>query len=201
MSAKKPSTTVTTTDLETLKTQLDVSVGIARSLVASWLPPPKPGEEDEGASTGGGTTASYAEGRPPRLGLGAKYLSHADATRHLAGGSATMENKLKRKILGGNQRAQAGRDDATDNLERNGSRAQAEKVEEEDSRNAVVGKKRKAVGNGMRAVDHEEGEKKPVGDFLSMYLDERAEKKKKRKKKKKRNGGGGTGEGEGKDRG
>ncbi|RUP45082.1 hypothetical protein BC936DRAFT_148635 [Jimgerdemannia flammicorona] len=150
---------------------------------------------------GGGTMASYAEGRPPRLGLGAKYLSHADTIWHLTGGSAIMENKLKHKILGGNQHMQVERDDATDNLERNGSRAQAEKVEEEDSRNAVVGKKRKVVGNRMRVVDHEEGEKKPVGNFLSMYLDERAEKKKKRKKKKKRNRGGGTGEGEGKDRG
>lgn len=59
-------TPVPTTDIEILGTQLDVSVGIARSLVASWLPPPKPGEEEEEDEKIDKAVASYMEGRPAR---------------------------------------------------------------------------------------------------------------------------------------
>ena len=34
-------------ELELLQTQLSVSLGLIRSTVNEWLPPPKPGEEEE----------------------------------------------------------------------------------------------------------------------------------------------------------
>jgi hypothetical protein len=37
-------------DLDQLRTRIDVSVSMARSLVASWLPPEEPGETAESSS-------------------------------------------------------------------------------------------------------------------------------------------------------
>ncbi|RKP06318.1 hypothetical protein THASP1DRAFT_22326 [Thamnocephalis sphaerospora] len=120
-------------DLDMLRTRLEVSIGMARSLVASWLP-----EEEEGSGEGqdgrkahekarkqlgnqaalGDTaktgrlaaknTANVADtttlvGRPARLGLGAKFLSHKEAMRAAAPGAAKgtlAEDKLRRKLLG-----------------------------------------------------------------------------------------------------
>lgn len=51
---------------EKLKTQIDASIGIARSLIDSWLPAPKPGEklEDEEEDI---TLQKYSTGRPDRF--------------------------------------------------------------------------------------------------------------------------------------
>lgn len=49
---------------EKIKTQIDASIGMARSLISSWLPPPKEGEtlddEDEVDLN------NYSTGRPDR---------------------------------------------------------------------------------------------------------------------------------------
>lgn len=99
-----------------------------------------------------------------RLGLGAKFLSHKEATRHQ--GNSKQEIQLRNKILNQNQRKrkdESGRkrprpqddDDDDDN--------------EEDSRTSVV-----------------QDTKKPTDtDFLSAIMNERANKKSKKKKNKK----------------
>lgn len=51
---------------EKLKTQIDASISTARSLVQSWLPPPKPGEklQDDDDEF---TLTKYSTGRPDRF--------------------------------------------------------------------------------------------------------------------------------------
>ncbi|KAI8391481.1 uncharacterized protein BYT42DRAFT_483325, partial [Radiomyces spectabilis] len=91
---------------EVLKTQIDASMGIARSIVSSWLPPPKPGEKLEDDEDDEETYKRYSTGRPDRLGLGAKYLSHAEAMNNATGGAMSkQELELKNKILNQNRRA------------------------------------------------------------------------------------------------
>ena len=51
---------------EILKTQIDASIGVARSLVQSWLPPPKSGEKLEDTEEDEKTFARYSTGRPDR---------------------------------------------------------------------------------------------------------------------------------------
>jgi len=65
MSEKKEKTKINTEENEKLKTQIDASIGIARSLINSWLPPPKPGEklEDDDEDD---TLTKYSTGRPDR---------------------------------------------------------------------------------------------------------------------------------------
>ncbi|KAI7870008.1 hypothetical protein BDF14DRAFT_1696225, partial [Spinellus fusiger] len=90
---------------QVLKTKIDASVGMARSVVHSWLPLPKEGEpvEEEEEEV----FAVHTLGRPDRLGLGAKFLSHADAMRHTPTPTGSkQENQLRSKILGQNQRHQ-----------------------------------------------------------------------------------------------
>lgn len=65
MSEKETKTKVNTEENEKLKTQIDASIGIARSLINSWLPAPKPGEkldDDEDEQT----LSQYSTGRPDR---------------------------------------------------------------------------------------------------------------------------------------
>lgn len=62
---KDKKTKINTEENEKLKTQIDASIGIARSLISSWLPPLKPGEkldDDEDDRT----LANYSTGRPDR---------------------------------------------------------------------------------------------------------------------------------------
>ena len=51
---------------EILKTQIDASIGVARSLVQSWLPEPKAGEKLEDTEEDEKTFARYSTGRPDR---------------------------------------------------------------------------------------------------------------------------------------
>jgi hypothetical protein len=65
MTEKETKTKINTEENEKLKTQIDASIGIARSLINSWLPAPKPGEKldvDEDELT----MANYSTGRPDR---------------------------------------------------------------------------------------------------------------------------------------
>ncbi|KAI8087234.1 hypothetical protein BDF21DRAFT_335726 [Thamnidium elegans] len=196
MSEKETKPKVNTEENEKLKTQIDASIGIARSLINSWLPAPKPGErldddEDEQA------LSSYSTGRPDRLGLGAKFLSHNDAMRHTNnnGGMASKEElQLKNKILNQNRRAAVHREINTPTpigkrfrpQDKNDSESDDD---EEESRSTTVGtkqsksKKKKIAVESSKPVPQNIGKKKigSQGDFLSMYLSERAGKKKNKK--------------------
>ncbi|KAF1799206.1 hypothetical protein V8B55DRAFT_1518552, partial [Mucor lusitanicus] len=193
MSEKKEKTKINTEENEKLKTQIDASIGIARSLINSWLPPPKPGEklDDDDEDD---TLTKYSTGRPDRLGLGAKFLSHAEAMRHNNdGGLATKEEiLLKNKILNQNRKAASHREAPTPIGKR--FRPQDQKSDssddDEESRSTTVGtkqhskKKVKATSTGTTAAPSAGGNKKKIGnqgDFLSMYLSERAGKKKNKK--------------------
>lgn len=50
---------------EKIKTQIDASIGIARSLIDSWLPPLKDGEKEED-DVDDDTLNNYSTGRPDR---------------------------------------------------------------------------------------------------------------------------------------
>ncbi|KAH8548601.1 hypothetical protein BGW37DRAFT_414171, partial [Umbelopsis sp. PMI_123] len=97
-------TKVDTEENEVLLTQIDVSVNLARDLVNSWLPPAQPGEETDNDED---DLQSYIQGRPGRVGLGAKFLSHNQATRHnqassVGGPTSASDIKLRNKILNQN---------------------------------------------------------------------------------------------------
>ncbi|KAF9542697.1 hypothetical protein EC957_001752 [Mortierella hygrophila] len=87
--------------LDALKTQLDVSVSLARSKVASWLNPEgfSDDEEDTSTNSSGFVGSAAIKPRQPGLGLGAKYLSHKDQMRHVP--LNAFESKLKRQLTGG----------------------------------------------------------------------------------------------------
>ncbi|RUS13608.1 hypothetical protein BC937DRAFT_95057 [Endogone sp. FLAS-F59071] len=115
------------------------------------------------------TTDIETLGTQYTLGLGAKFLSHADATRHLS--STTFENKLKRKILNGNQRARGAKDDDAEDPWPQ-KRRQEDEVDE-DSKTFAVGKKKvhtdEAVGPGDESANPKMEEAKTAhknGDFL-----------------------------------
>ncbi|KAF9930643.1 hypothetical protein BGZ67_005708 [Mortierella alpina] len=100
--------------LGALQTQLDVSVSLARSKVASWLNADafSDDEQDSAASSNsfsGGFVASSAviQPRQPGLGLGAKFISHKDQMRHVP--MNAFESKLKRQLTGGVVAAEAQR--------------------------------------------------------------------------------------------
>jgi hypothetical protein len=134
-----------------------------------------------------------------RLGLGAKFLSHAEAMRHNNdGGLASKEEiLLKNKILNQNRRAATHREAPTPIGKR--FRPQDQKSDSSDddddegSRSSTVGtkqqpkKKAKAAAAAPQAqapFNVNNNNKKKIGnqgDFLSMYLSERAGKKKNRK--------------------
>ncbi|KAK3822212.1 MAG: hypothetical protein JOS17DRAFT_793390 [Linnemannia elongata] len=87
--------------LDALKTQLDVSVSLARSKVASWLNPDgfSDDEEDTSTNSSGFVGSAAIKPRQPGLGLGAKYISHKDQMRHVP--LNAFESKLKRQLTGG----------------------------------------------------------------------------------------------------
>ncbi|KAL0095211.1 hypothetical protein J3Q64DRAFT_1713841 [Phycomyces blakesleeanus] len=155
---------------EILKTQIDASIGIARSVVHSWLPAPKEGEklEDDDDSF-----TLYTTGRPDRLGLGAKFLSHADAMRHTPTPTtgSKEEIQLRNKILNQNRRSGA--------KDQYAKRKEESEDEEESRTQRPAPKKAKKA---QAAVEAKPGPTKKIGqqgDFLSMYLSERSKKKKK----------------------
>jgi hypothetical protein len=65
MSKKETITKINTEENEKIKTQIDASIGIARSLINSWLPAPKPGEKI-GDDEDDLTMTQYSTGRPDR---------------------------------------------------------------------------------------------------------------------------------------
>ncbi|CEP17004.1 hypothetical protein [Parasitella parasitica] len=181
MSESKEKTRVITEENEKLKTQIDASIGIARSLINSWLPAPKPGEplDDDDQDD---TLVKYSTGRPDRLGLGAKFLSHAEAMRHNNDGglASKQEISLKNKIINQNRKAATHREVPTPVGKR--FRPQDQTLDfsddEEESRSTTVGTKQQPKKKAKVAVAASSSNKKKIGsqgDFLSMYLSERAD--------------------------
>ncbi|ORZ17737.1 hypothetical protein BCR42DRAFT_412404 [Absidia repens] len=169
---------------EVLKTKIDVSIGAARSLINSWLPPPQPGEKMDDDEDQDLLFAKFSTGRPDRLGLGAKYLSHGEAMKlqQDANGTAPSRHQvqLKNKILNQNKRAATKRDIENDSgkggktwvkdKNNTGKRSsQDSDSDDDDSDTKASSKKKKTIGG--------------QGDFLSMYLNERSTKKKNKAKK------------------
>ncbi|KAF9901494.1 hypothetical protein EC991_006069 [Linnemannia zychae] len=100
--------------LGALQTQLDVSVSLARSKVASWLNPEgfSDDEEDTNRSSSGFMASAAIKPRQPGLGLGAKFISHKDQMRHVP--LNAFETKLKRQLTGGIVGAELARAEAAD---------------------------------------------------------------------------------------
>ncbi|KAG0029144.1 hypothetical protein BGZ81_004074 [Podila clonocystis] len=102
--------------LGALQTQLDVSVSLARNKVASWLSVDgfSDDEEDTKSSKSGNSFVDPSEikARQPGLGLGAKYISHKDAMRHVP--MNAFESKLKRQMTGGLVAAELQRQEQAD---------------------------------------------------------------------------------------
>ncbi|KAG0165392.1 hypothetical protein DFQ28_008803 [Apophysomyces sp. BC1034] len=165
---------------EVLKTQIDASIGIARSIVAGWLPPLEPGDEKIDDEEQEETFERYSTGRPDRLGLGAKYLSHAEATKHSA---SKEEMHLKNKILNQNRRATTKSGESVSG--KRGHKDSSDE-EEEESRTSMNRKKKQKLQQSTAPTVSQVAETKqaPQKDFLSVYLAERANKKKKKKKNK-----------------
>ncbi|KAI8348821.1 hypothetical protein EDC96DRAFT_520426 [Choanephora cucurbitarum] len=168
---------INTQENEKIQTQIDASIGIARSLIQSWLPPPKPAEKLEDEQDDLETMDKYSTGRPDRLGLGAKFLSHKDAMRHSENGSlpSKQELQLKNKILNQNRRAEK---DAP--IGKRTRPEDSESEDEEGSRASMTGKKQQK--KKQEPANHSKKKIGQQGDFLSMYLSERANKKNKKKK-------------------
>ncbi|KAF9171857.1 hypothetical protein BGX21_009734 [Mortierella sp. AD011] len=86
--------------LNTLQTQLDVSVSLARNQVSSWLNADAfSDDEDSSSNNSGFAAATVIQPRQPGLGLGAKFISHKDQMRHDP--MNAFESKLKRQLTGG----------------------------------------------------------------------------------------------------
>jgi hypothetical protein len=129
-----------------------------------------------------------------RVGLGAKFLSHNQATRHnqassVGGPTSASDIKLRNKIL--NQNATVARKRRLDEDNGNGDQKEreAEEDEEEDSKTAAVKSSNSATKSSQgthssSTIPTSKPKKIATGDFLSMYLTEREGKKKKKKKKK-----------------
>ncbi|KAI9496670.1 hypothetical protein BDB00DRAFT_102549 [Zychaea mexicana] len=178
---------------EILKTQIDASIGVARSLVQSWLPSPKAGEKLDDTEEDEKTFSRYSTGRPDRLGLGAKFLSHKEAIQHQTPTISKNELKLRNKILNQNRRADTNADDNTTSAKRKHQEVSDDDDDEEESRTRSVKTAPKAkqesttpepsnYSNSSGSTNKKIGAQ---GDFLSMYLSEKAGKKKKKKKNKK----------------
>jgi len=182
MASKSKKAKVNTEENEVLQTQIDISVNLARDLVHSWLPAAQPGEESDNDDD---DITSYSQGRPGRIGLGAKYLSHSQATRHdqpaVGGPTSASDIKLRNKIL--NQNATVARKRRLQD-EEPGDEKKVDSDDEGDSKTASV-KDKKVSQQQPSTVPSGKPKKIASGDFLSMYLTEREGKKKKKKKKSK----------------
>ncbi|KAI1295241.1 hypothetical protein EDD11_007890 [Mortierella claussenii] len=98
--------------LGALQTQLDVSVSLARTKVASWLNVDAFSDEEDTTSAGGFAAATVVKARQPGLGLGAKFISHRDQMRHVP--MNAFESKLKRQLTGGIVNAEIQRSEAAE---------------------------------------------------------------------------------------
>jgi hypothetical protein len=128
-----------------------------------------------------------------RLGLGAKFLSHAEAMRHNNDSALASKEELllKNKILNQNRRA-AAREAPTPIGKRfrpqDQQNTDSDSDDEQESRSTTVGSKpskKKAKSNTPPSSSKNAPTGKTKignqGDFLSMYLTERAGKKKNKK--------------------
>ncbi|ORY94102.1 hypothetical protein BCR43DRAFT_461541 [Syncephalastrum racemosum] len=157
---------------ETLQTQIDQSVALARSVVESWLPSSADDRDEEEEQNDKSTLENYAAGRPDRLGLGAKFLSHNEAVKHQAPALSKHEQQLRNKIINQNKRAavpaKRPRSESQDADEE-----EEEDDDEQESKTSQANLSQKKIGR--------------QGDFLSMYLSERSTTKKKKKNRKRKN--------------
>ncbi|KAI9311314.1 hypothetical protein BX666DRAFT_1867996 [Dichotomocladium elegans] len=194
MSAEESNRKVSKASLEAnaiLKTQIDASIGVARSLVESWLPAPRAGEKLEDDEDDLETFNRYSTGRPDRLGLGAKFLSHNEATKHQTQTLSKQEMHLRNKILNQNQKAAAAGKDGPSPSKRlrkdSENEGDSDDDDEEDSRIQSVARTTdtKQTPAKGRPSHHQ-------GDFLSMMISERGCKGKKKNKKKKKSKTGAT---------
>jgi hypothetical protein len=62
----KEKSKINTESNEKLKTQIDASIGVTRSLIESWLPAPKEGEKLENDDEDDDIMTKYSTGRPDR---------------------------------------------------------------------------------------------------------------------------------------
>lgn len=112
------------------------------------------------------------------MGLGAKFLSHAEAMRHNSNTTSSKEElALKNKILNQNRKATS---------QPIGKRFRAQDQEDsdsdEESRSTTVGvKQKKKTKTNTTPTPTNKKKIGNQGDFLSMYLNERAGKKKNKK--------------------
>ncbi|RKP22970.1 hypothetical protein SYNPS1DRAFT_31340 [Syncephalis pseudoplumigaleata] len=177
------------TDLDMLRTRLEVSVGMARSLVASWLPT----EDDQHESATADHTAADNSGqnrddgrmfagmtaRARRLGLGAKYLSHRQATQAPAHKGMLSEDKLRRKLLG-NQRSSG--DSAASATKKSASARTGDKRTAVDDESDDEAEERKGASNSANRTD----KRAATGhghDMLNFYLGQKKKKKQKKSAK------------------
>ncbi|KAI8071343.1 hypothetical protein BC940DRAFT_252882 [Gongronella butleri] len=164
-----------TSENDTIKTQIDQSMSIAHALIESWLPPDTDDGDNKEKDDDMAQQSLYdkfSKGRPDRLGLGAKFLSHNEAAR-ATGILTKQQTLLKNKILNQNQRKRGQRDDPdpatqTDTSKKRGKEDKADDDDDDDEAKHSSKKTKRAMGG--------------QGDFLSMYLSERSNKKKKKKK-------------------
>ncbi|ORX85334.1 hypothetical protein BCR32DRAFT_265730 [Anaeromyces robustus] len=144
-------------DLEVLKTQLDTSVGIARSLISSWLPDIESDNEDNNTNI---------VGRPPRLGLGAKFLSQNQAEKINQG---IFEKKYKEKLIKGNKRHLSQEEQLKKENEERAKKKKKEmdSIYQEDSKfaNLNMSKAKTKINN-----NDNKSKAKNQNDILSMYL-------------------------------
>ncbi|CDS06667.1 hypothetical protein LRAMOSA09194 [Lichtheimia ramosa] len=166
--SEEPKTKVSKTSLqanEVLKSQIEASIGVARSLVNSWLPAPKPGEKLEDDDSDTETMNRYSTGRPDRLGLGAKFLSHAEAMKHQTQSLSKQEMQLRNKIVNQNQRANSTSTIGKRSRDQNEDDDDDDDDDDEDSRTKVV------ASSGKSTLRTSESKIKDAGsrDFLSMY--------------------------------
>ncbi|ORX56356.1 hypothetical protein DM01DRAFT_1382610 [Hesseltinella vesiculosa] len=125
---------------EVIKTQIDQSMGIAHSLIESWLPPPEKDEKINEDDEQDQLFDKFSKGRPDRLGLGAKYLSHNEAVK-ATGILNKHQVQLKNKILNQNARHSRDRDVRSDGNEH--KKRPHEKSDDEDERETASGKRSK----------------------------------------------------------
>ncbi|KAJ2469695.1 hypothetical protein GGI02_003331 [Coemansia sp. RSA 2322] len=98
--------------VQEIEAQLRASANTASKLVSSWLPDNESDSEDNSGADGKKTATAAAtlkprdvfKGRPARLGVGAKFLSHKEMMANSQSGPGILsaeELSLKRKLTRG----------------------------------------------------------------------------------------------------
>ncbi|KAF9575858.1 hypothetical protein EC968_001241 [Mortierella alpina] len=183
--------------LGALQTQLDVSVSLARSKVASWLNADAFSDDEQDSATSsnsfsGGFVASSAviQPRQPGLGLGAKFISHKDQMRHVP--MNAFESKLKRQLTGGVVVAEAQRAELAEKkalpdkyqehkmmmaAKRKELQEQAEEEEDSRTRNIVGVLNKKAEAGSQRHSQGQQTSKSRKSTETSTGLASQGQKK------------------------